>query len=206
MPDQKTHWESIYQTKTPHQVSWYKPRLEKSIELIRGLGLSKEAQIIDIGAGASTLLDDLIAEGFRHITALDISSAALKFSKGRLGNKIECIGWIEADILRAELPSHHYDLWHDRALFHFLTEREDRLKYIRQLEVSLKPGGYLLMATFGPNGPPKCSGLPIVRYSSESLPQELGAPFQLQQHSTEVHTTPFDTTQEFLYCLFRKAP
>lgn len=203
MFDSKTHWENIYKTKSPKEVSWYQPHLEKSLELILGLGLPPEAQILDVGAGASTLPDDLLAKGFKNITVLDISSEALQVSKARLGNQANQIHWIEADITQVSLEPNRYDLWHDRAVFHFLTERQDRQKYINCCGQSLKPGGHLLVAAFGPNGPLKCSGLEICRYSPEGLSEEFGEVFCLEQYFIESHKTPFDTIQEFLYCLFQ---
>lgn len=202
--DPKPHWEKIYKTKSSQEVSWYTPCLEKSLELIKALGLAVDAQILDVGAGASTLPDDLLTSGFKNITVLDISSEALRVSKDRLGNKAGQVQWLEADITQVSLPSGHYDFWHDRAVFHFLTERADREKYLNHCRESLKRGGYVLMATFGPNGPLKCSGLEIVRYSAESLKSEFGKEFCLKRHFTEIHKTPFDTTQEFLYCLLQK--
>ncbi|MBI3602809.1 MAG: class I SAM-dependent methyltransferase [Candidatus Omnitrophica bacterium] len=204
MFDPKTHWENIYKTKSSKDVSWYTPHLEESFRMIRDLGLSKDAEIIDVGGGASTLPDDLLTEGYKNITVLDISSEAIKVSKDRLGNKANLIHWLEADATIVSLEPNHYDLWHDRAVFHFLTKPEDRQKYVNNLGKALKPGGYALIATFGPNGPLKCSGLGIVRYSAENLRQGLGETFELEKHFTEIHKTPFDTTQEFLYCLFRK--
>ena len=204
MTDIKSHWESIYKTRSPNDVSWYTPHLEKSLQVIRGIGLPKDARVIDIGGGASTLPDDLLAEGYQNITALDISSEAFKVSKKRLGKISDSIQWLEADVTQASLKCSHYDLWHDRAVFHFLTKLEDRQKYVHNLSKALKPGGYALIATFGPNGPLKCSGLEIVRYSAQSLEKELGASFELEQSVTEIHKTPFDTTQEFFYGLFRK--
>lgn len=204
MFNSKTHWENIYKTKSCKEVSWYQPHLEKSLGLTLGLGLPIDAQILDVGAGASTLPDDLLAGGFKNLTLLDISSEALEVSRRRLGNQANQVHWIEADIAQTSLESQHYDLWHDRAVFHFLTEREERQKYVDSCSRSLKPGGHLLVATFGPNGPLKCSGLEIRRYSPESLSKEFGEAFRLEQHSIESHKTPFDTTQEFLYCLFQK--
>ncbi len=206
MTDAKSHWESIYKTKSSKDVSWYAPHLAKSLHIIRSLGLRKDAEIIDVGGGASTLPDDLLSEGYENITALDIASEAFKVSKDRLGGKAHRVRWLEADVTSTAFQSNHYDLWHDRAVFHFLTNAEDRQKYVLNANQALKPGGYALIATFGPNGPLKCSGLEIVRYSAKSLRRELGNSFQLERHFIEIHKTPFDTTQEFLYCLFRKQP
>lgn len=185
-------------------MSWYTPHLEKSLQMIRELGLPKDAEIIDVGGGASTLPDDLLMEGYKNITVLDISSEAFKVSRNRLGNKANLIHWLEADVTQVSLKPNYYDLWHDRAVFHFLTKPENRKKYVDNLTKALKVDGYALIATFGPNGPLKCSGLEVVRYSNQSLKAELGESFHLKSHFLELHKTPFDTAQEFLYGLFRK--
>lgn len=200
----KTHWEGIYKTKSPVQVSWFKPHLEKSLELINKSGIDHEAHIIDIGGGASTLVDDLLKQGYPHVTVLDISAQAIDISKQRLGKFAGKVEWIAADITKAKLPQNAYDLWHDRAVFHFLTHERDRAKYIAALNHSLKPCGHLVMATFGLNGPLKCSGLDIARYSLPVLLDELGSNFTPLEELTETHLTPFQTKQEFLYGLFRK--
>jgi len=204
MFDSKVHWEDIYGTKSSKEVSWYAPHLGKSLELILELGLPKNVAIIDVGGGASTLPDELLSKSFNNITVLDVSSKALKVSKDRLGEKAGLVRWLEADITQALPETERYDLWHDRAVFHFLTKPEDRRGYVKNLMVSLKMGAYFLIATFGPNGPLKCSGLEIVRYSPEALQSELGKAFQLEKHFLEIHDTPFATRQEFLYCLFKK--
>lgn len=204
MNDSKIHWEDIYRNKPSNEVSWYAPHLEMSFEIILGLELPKDAQIIDVGGGASTLPDDLLGADFKNITVLDISSEALKVSKNRLGKKSGLVHWVEGDVTQTSFKPDQYDLWHDRAVFHFLTVPQSRQKYVESMAKSLKPDGYLLMATFGPKGPLKCSGLEIVRYSAESLQKELGEVFQLKKHFTETHRTPFNTSQDFLYCLFRK--
>src|SRR3990167_3386838 len=162
----KDHWENIYKTKSSKEVSWYAPQLKKSFEMIQGLGLKKDSPIIDVGGGASTLSDDLLTEGFKEITVLDISGEALKVLRGHLGAKANQIKWLEADITKIDLKPDYYALWHDRAVFHFLTDAQDRRKYVQILSKSLKQGGHCLIATFGPNGPLKCSGLEIIRYSA----------------------------------------
>lgn len=205
MFNQKSHWENIYKTKSVKDMSWYEPHLNKSLDFILELGLSKDSKIIDIGGGASTLPDDLLANGFKNITVLDISEEALKVSKDRLADKANSINWLEADVAGALLKPSYYDVWHDRAMFHFLTKPEDRKKYVNNLGKALKPGGYALMATFGSNGPLKCSGLEIVRYSPERIAEGLGDIFKQEKCIIETHKTPFNTTQEFLYCLFRKS-
>ena len=164
------------------------------VDLILKLNLPKDAYIID----------NLLAQGYKNITVLDISAEALKVSQDRLGNKKDQVRWLVADITEVPLESSHYDFWHDRAVFHFLTKPEDKQKYVNSLRKALKPGGHALMATFGPNGPLKCSGLEIVRYSAEDLEKEMGERFSLEKNFTETHKTPFDTTQEFVYCLFKK--
>ena len=204
MDTKKNHWENIYQSKPANQVSWFQPHLAKSLESIASTRIDKEARIIDVGGGASALVDDLMEKGFKNITVVDISSEALKVSKGRLGDRAGNVQWIEGNVTQVSLTPNYYDLWHDRAVFHFLVSPEDRRKYIESLTKSLKFKGYLLMATFGPNGPLKCSGLEIVRYSSGSLQKELGDAFHLEKEAIEIHKTPFDTAQEFLYCLFQK--
>ena len=198
--DSKTHWETVYQTKAANKVSWYRAHLDKSLALIEHAAPDPNAAIIDIGGGEATLVDDLIERGYQHLNVLDISQAAIDTTRQRLGTVAERINWIVADITTADLPSQQYDVWHDRAVFHFLTLPAQRAAYIRQVLSAVKPDGHIIMATFGVNGPEKCSGLEIVRYSSESLQAEFGDRFQLLETSTELHQTPFLTTQQFLYC------
>ena len=200
----KEHWENIYKTKSSKEVSWYRSHLDKSLELILSAGIDKDASIIDVGGGASTLVDDLLNNGFKNITVLDVSSKALEVSKNRLGGRASQVEWLVADITQVSLEPSHYGLWHDRAVFHFLALPQARKKYVKAMNQSLKSGGHLIMATFGINGPLKCSGLEIVRYSPESIQAELGTGYKLLKHFSEIHNTPFDTTQEFLYCHFQK--
>lgn len=199
--DGKMHWDKVYQTKAPDAVSWYRPHLERSLALIKRSAGDRSAAIIDVGGGESTLVDDLLAEGFRNVTVLDISPAAIATASNRLGEKANWVAWRTADILQADLPRHHYDVWHDRAVFHFLTEPAQRMAYIRQVARSVKPGGYVIVATFGPEGPVKCSGLDVVRYDADALHDEFGTDFRLVDSATELHQTPFGTTQQFVYCL-----
>lgn len=198
--DAKAHWETVYQTKAPTSVSWYSPHLERSMEIIGKLGLEPSAQIIDVGAGESTLVDDLIADGYLNLTVLDISQTALDVARQRLGEKASSVAWKQADITAVELPLQKFDLWHDRAVFHFLTNVEQRLAYVRGVMRSVKPGGYVIVATFGPQGPEKCSGLNVMRYDADSLHHEFGKTFKLLDSLTEQHQTPFGTTQQFVYC------
>lgn len=200
----KEHWENIYTTKSSKEVSWYKTHLDTSLELILNLGVDKDASIIDVGGGASTLVDDLLKKGFKNITVLDVSSKAVEISKERIGEGANQIEWLVADITQGSLKPNHYDIWHDRAVFHFLTLAQDRKRYVKTMNQSLKVGGHLIMATFGVNGPLKCSGLEIVRYSPESMQVELGAGYKLLKQFSEIHNTPFGATQEFLYCSFQR--
>ena len=199
--DSQAHWEKVYQTKAADAVSWYRPHLEKSLALIGRAAGNHSAAIIDVGGGESTLVDDLLASGYRDVTVLDISARAIEVAKNRLGGNAERVTWLAADITEAELPEHRYDVWHDRAVFHFLTEPQQRAAYVRQVARSVKPGGHVIVATFGPEGPQKCSGLDVVRYDADTLHDQFGAAFQLVESMTELHETPFGTTQQFVYCL-----
>jgi len=201
---EKTHWETVYTTKTADEVSWFQEHPQVSLGLIQRTGVMREGAIIDVGGGASTLADDLLSEGFENITVLDISAAALEATRKRLGPRAAEVTWLEADITEVILPQNHFDLWHDRAVFHFLTRPEDRARYVETVRASLKPGGHIIVATFGPDGPMRCSGLDVTRYSPEGLHQEFGAPFQLVAHTEEIHRTPFGTIQQFVYCYCRK--
>lgn len=200
----KAHWNSLYTSKQPAEVSWHQAHLEKSLALIRATGVNESARIIDVGGGASTLVDDLLAAGFRDITVLDISSAAIRSAHARLGARAVAVTWLEADITRVELPARNYDVWHDRAVFHFLTGAEDRRRYLEAVNHAVKPGGHVIVATFGPHGPLKCSGLDIVRYAPQDLQREFGADYRLVQSVTEDHVTPAGKHQEFVYCYCRK--
>ncbi len=198
--DQKTHWDNVYKTKASDAVSWYRPHLEKSLELICKTNTDRFASIIDVGGGESTLVDDLLKDGCRNVSILDISETAIEVSKRRLGDNAALVTWIAADITQVELPFQHYDVWHDRAVFHFLTSNEERIKYVRQVTKAVKPGGHVIVATFGPQGPEKCSGLSTMRYDADTLHNEFGTKFKLIESATELHNTPFGTTQQFLYC------
>ena len=201
----KAHWESVYGSKAPDAVSWYRAHLERSLQLIGKSCSDRSASIIDVGGGESTLVDDLLAKGYRNVTVLDISEKALDVSRARLGPRAVGATWIAADITKATLPAEAYDLWHDRAVFHFLTAAADRAAYVRQVAASVKTGGYVIVATFGPEGPEKCSGLDVVRYDAGSLHEQFGAGFRLLDSATEMHQTPLGTTQQFLYCMCRVA-
>lgn len=202
--ERTSHWENIYTIKSPVEVSWYQPHLETSLELITRTGVEKRAQIIDVGGGASTLVDDLLSEGFQHVTVLDIASAALEKSQARLGDRAGGVTWLSADITQVSLPRLHYDLWHDRAVFHFLTDAEDRQRYVNLVNTALKPGSHMIVATFAPDGPKKCSGLDTLRYSPDELLAEFGDDFRLVESVSEAHQTPFGTEQEFTYCHLKR--
>jgi ubiquinone/menaquinone biosynthesis C-methylase UbiE len=175
-----------------------------SIGLIHDTGLDRDAAIIDVGGGASMLVDDLIEDGYRALTVLDLSEAALIESRRRLGTRGQTVNWLVEDITQAVFEPYSFDIWHDRAVFHFLTTEEDRKAYVKQVLRALKPGGHVIMATFGTNGPTHCSGLPVMRYAPEELHSEFGAAFTLLAHEEQVHHTPFGTDQQFIYCMCRK--
>ena len=201
--ERKSHWEHVYERKLPTQVSWYQPRLAVSLELLARAGLHAQTRLIDVGGGASTLVDDLLEKGIRHLTVLDISGRALAASKARLGDRAREVDWIEADITRVSLPR-KYDIWHDRAVFHFLTDAADRRQYLKTMRGALKPDGQVIMATFSLQGPPRCSGLDVVRYSPATLQAELGEDFRLAETLEEQHHTPFNAVQHFVYCRFQE--
>jgi len=198
--DPKQHWEKVYRTKRPTEVSWYRPHLEVSLQLIEEAASNRDAQIVDVGAGESTLVDDLLAIGYRNLYALDFSATALDVAKARLGANAGKINWLCGDVLTFSFTPHQFDVWHDRAVFHFLTDANDRAAYVRQVAHSVKPGGHVIVAAFGPEGPTKCSGLEVVRYEPEALHGEFGTGFRLVKHHTELHQTPLGSTQQFTYC------
>ena len=201
--DIKTHWENVYATKAPETVSWYRPHLETSLALIERAVNSQSAPIIDVGGGESTLIDDLLLRGYSNLTVLDVSQAAINLTQQRLGAASRQVQWLVANITNVELQPNAYEAWHDRAVFHFLTTREQRVAYVRQVARAVKSGGHIIVSTFGPEGPTKCSGLEVMRYDAESLHGEFGARFRLVESSKELHRTPFGTTQQFLWCYCR---
>ena len=200
----KTHWEHIYEKKGPTQVSWYQEYARLSMQFIQNAGIRKTDHIIDIGCGASTLVDDLIAAGFQHISVLDVSATALHFARQRLGARAEGVNWIEADIIQTDLPPEAYDAWHDRAVFHFLTRASDRQRYIENARRAVRKGGHVIVATFASDGPDHCSGLEVVRYDPKTLHSEFGADFELVDSARETHHTPSGAEQKFIYCYCRK--
>jgi len=200
----KTHWETIHQTKTPNQVSWYQEHSHLSLQFITNTGVDKSGHIIDIGGGISTLVDDLLTNGYKNISVLDISATALQTAQQRLGSQARAVNWIVADITHAQLPYQFYNVWHDRAVFHFLTNAEDRQRYVNAVKEAVKPGGHVIVATFANDGPERCSGLEVARYDPQSLHGEFGADFELLDSTREEHQTPFGTEQKFVYCYCRK--
>ena len=200
----KNHWEQVYSTKATTEVSWFQEHAKLSLKLIQDAGIPRSAEIIDVGGGASILVDDLLANGYQHITVLDISGAALAAASTRLGAQAANVKWLEANILDVRLPEHTYDVWHDRAVFHFLLTPEQRHAYVQTVLRSVKPGGLVIVATFGEDGPSMCSGLPVMRYSANELHQEFGEPFTLLGHEKESHKTPAGKVHGFVYCLCRK--
>ena len=201
--DAQTHWEKIYTEKAPNAVSWYRPHLETSLALIEQATSGRSASVIDVGGGESTLVDDLLASGYENVTVLDISQTAIDANRKRLGKASERVHWLVADITQVDLELSAYDVWHDRAVFHFLSALSDRVTYVRQVARAVKPGGHVIVSTFGLEGPTKCSGLDVVRYDAESLHKEFGVHFRLLGTSKELHRTPFGTIQQFLYCYCR---
>ncbi len=194
----KDHWEKVYSTKSTDAVSWFQPHAELSLDIIKTSGASTDAAIIDVGGGASTLVDDLLDYGFTNLTVLDLSAVALATAKTRLGKRAFNVHWIEADITRTDLPENHFDVWHDRAVFHFLTDPADRDAYVRTVFNSVKPGGHVIVASFAEDGPTECSGLPVMRYSADGLHGEFGEAFTLLDHRKEEHHTPAGKVQQFV--------
>ena len=201
MFDRKSHWESIYGDKDPVQVSWYQQKPVLSLQLIHNSSLALDAPVIDIGGGASELVDCLYDEGYSNLSVLDISKKALDYAKNRLGDKAAKIKWYEEDVTLF-IASQKYSLWHDRAVFHFLTNKSDRVKYVDTIKSSLLSGGYVVIAAFALDGPEKCSGLDIVKYDADKLSAELGEGFKLLDQKNEIHLTPQNKEQKFVYFHF----
>ncbi len=200
----KNHWDQIYRTKSPDAVSWFAAHLDTSLRMIQHVAPAPEAVIIDVGGGEATLVDDLLALGYRDLTVLDISETAVQAMRERLGAKAASVQWLVSDVTTSTLPPGRYEVWHDRAVFHFLTDPADRQAYVARATQSLKADGYAIVATFGPEGPLKCSGLDTVRYDAARLQAEFEAGFALVESKIESHQTPFGTNQQFLYCLFKR--
>jgi ubiquinone/menaquinone biosynthesis C-methylase UbiE len=197
----QTHWDKVYETKAPNEVSWFEPHASKSVELIRATGVSPGEPIIDVGGGASFLVDDLVAAGYRDVTVLDISAVVLEKLRVRLGSAGSGTTLVHQDVLTLQLQK-QYALWHDRAVFHFLVNQEDRKHYVNVLRRAVGPAGHVIIATFGPEGPQRCSGLPTMRYDHRALANELGPDFELVEWFLVVHHTPSNSPQQFLYSRF----
>jgi len=199
----RDHWEAVYASRHETEVSWFQDSPSPSLELIEQLKLEKSADIIDIGGGASRLVDSLLERGFRHVTVLDISQGALDLACLRLGRRASEVHWIVEDVTAWE-PTRRFDLWHDRAAFHFLVEAADRAAYVARLKQALKPGGYAVIATFAPDGPEKCSGLPVNRIDANGLAKELGDAFALVLFRLHDHATPSNSSQHFQFSVFQR--
>jgi trans-aconitate methyltransferase len=198
------HWENVYTTKAENQVSWFQENPTLSLELMMLVGATPGIAVVDIGGGASRLVDSLVEMGFRTVTVLDLSETALAAAKTRLGGRANQVEWVVADVTTWQ-PQHGYDLWHDRAAFHFLTDEHERTAYGARLTKAVKPGGYAIIATFAPDGPERCSGLPVVRYDAESLGRALGGAFELIETRRHEHLTPWGSQQRFQFSIFRRA-
>lgn len=201
--NRRDHWNRVYQDKTPENVSWYQRRPDLSLALIAASGVAKDGFIIDVGGGASVLVDHLLDLGYVNLAVLDLAGSALSASKARLGARAATVEWHEADVTHF-VPPHRYALWHDRAVLHFLTAADDRARYVETLRTALEPDGAVVIATFAPEGPPKCSGLDVVRYDEQSIAIELGAGFRLQEVRRETHLTPWQAEQRFNYFRFKR--
>lgn len=204
MTDPKEHWEKIYGTKPEEKLSWMQEAPTPSFDWISEFAPAKHSSIIDVGGGTSKLVDALLASGYKHPAVLDISAAALNVSKSRLGQDAAKVEWIEGDVTTFK-ASRKFDLWHDRAVFHFLTKQADRSLYMNSLKGALVPGGILFLSTFSPQGPGQCSGLDVSRYDAASLSIEVGAEFTLVRHEQRNHSTPWGTQQNFVHCIFRRS-
>jgi SAM-dependent methyltransferase len=202
--NRKAHWENVYATKRPDEVSWYQAKPSRSLELLRWLGAGPNTAIIDIGGGDSTFADAVVAARLGRVTVLDISAASLARARERLGKRASEVAWIEGDVTRTELPADSFDVWHDRAVFHFLIEAEDRARYVAVATSTLHRGGAMIIATFAPTGPTHCSGLPVARYSAQDLSSELGEGFVLEKGLADVHRTPSGAEQHFTIAVLRR--
>jgi SAM-dependent methyltransferase len=198
----RSHWENVYTSKGENEVSWFQEAPAPSLELIELAGATRNSAIIDIGGGAARLVDSLVAQGFEDVTVLDVSAAALASARSRLGDKADRVTWIATDVTAWE-PSRTYDVWHDRAAFHFLTEAKDQAGYIARLRRALRPGGHAIIGTFALDGPERCSGLVVSRYDASRLAATLGPGFELVDTRRHEHTTPWGATQKFQFSTFR---
>ena len=201
--NRKSHWEAVYTTKGENEVSWFQENPAPSLELIELARLTPGSAIVDIGGGASRLVDGLLARGFNRVTVLDISQAALEAARTRLGERASQVQWIVADVTQWH-STQTFDLWHDRAAFHFLTDPADRSAYVARMKQAIKPGGHVIIGTFATDGPERCSGLPVNRYDAAGLAPELGEGFELIGSRRHDHSTPWNSAQRFQFCVFRR--
>lgn len=199
MNDQ-SHWDRVYSTRSAQEVSWFQPHADQSLDIIRRIAQGRPCRLIDVGAGASTLVDDLLDLQTFDVSVLDISAAALQVAQQRLANRAGQVQWLAGDLTTIALPEHVFDIWHDRAVFHFMTTPEQRAAYVAQVRRAVRPGGHVIVAAFGPDGPLQCSGLPVVRYDPDALHAQFGDAFELVEHTQEVHHTPGGAVQHFVYC------
>jgi 2-polyprenyl-3-methyl-5-hydroxy-6-metoxy-1,4-benzoquinol methylase len=201
--NRSAHWENVYTTKGENEVSWFQENPTPSLELIDLAQLTPASAIVDIGGGASRLVDRLVARGFQNVTVLDLSESALGAAKARLGDQADRVQWVVADVTTWE-PAQVYDLWHDRAAFHFLTDEAARSAYVDRLKKALKPIGHVIIGTFALDGPERCSGLPVTRHDAASLAATFGPEFELIDTRPHEHVTPWGSTQQFQFSTFRR--
>jgi SAM-dependent methyltransferase len=202
--DLQSYWENVYRQKDVQQVSWYRPHLGVSLRLMQQAGLNPSSRVIDVGAGASTLIDDLLAIGVRNVIALDLSQASLDLARERLATAANCVQWMVADVTTVQLPSSSIDIWHDRAALHFLTQAQDVSRYVEVATNAIAPGGYAVIGGFAPDGPTKCSGLPVERRDPQDIAALFAGTFMLMDSHREVHHTPAGSQQPFAYALLQK--
>ena len=198
------HWQTVYLTKPATSVSWYRPHLDVSLELLSASGMTVDSRIIDIGGGASTLVDDLLARGLKRVSVLDVSEKALEITRKRLGERSLDVTWYVGDVLEVELPPQSFDLWHDRAVLHFLTDPADAARYSTVAAAAVAAGGHAVIGGFAPEGPARCSGLPVARRSADDIAAVMGPAFTLVDRRTEQHRTPSGAVQSFVYALLRR--
>jgi 2-polyprenyl-3-methyl-5-hydroxy-6-metoxy-1,4-benzoquinol methylase len=204
--NKREHWDAVYRKKRPDELSWYELHLARSLAFIEGAHLPPEAAILDVGGGTSTLVDDLLDRGYVNVTVLDLSREAIERTRMRLGARSARVNWIVGDVTQHALPEHAFDFWHDRAVFHFLVDDVARRHYVAAVHHALKPAGHIVVATFGPEGPDHCSGLPVMRYTAEGIHDQFGGEFRQVGSEAETHHTPWGTEQEFVYCYCRMGP
>jgi SAM-dependent methyltransferase len=202
--DKQQHWQSVYTTRDVAHTSWFRPHLDESLHLIDTLVLPKDAPVIDVGGGRATLVDDLLARAFGDISVLDLSAAALAEARERLGARGDAVHWLVADATLAALPPAHYGLWHDRAVFHFLVDPDDRARYVANAARSVRPHGHLIIGCFAPDGSERCSGLPVHRHDAAALAEAFAPAFEIVRHSRELHATPAGAVQPFTYVVLQR--